>query len=297
MLKIHHLNCGSMCPFGGHYIDGFSHSTQAHLVCHCLCIETEQGLVLVDTGIGKNDINFKGQRINPIIKKLFNIQFREEDTALAQIERLGFTAEDVTHIVLTHLDFDHAGGLADFPYAKVHVLRSELEASLHPNNWMDRNRYRKDEINSKFNWETYESQGEKWLGFECVRNLQGLPPEILLVPLQGHSRGHCGIAIDTRDGWLLHAGDAYFYRGEMDLNDYHCTLGLRLFQDFMDEDYSLRIWNQKRLRKLNIEQGGNVKIFCSHDAIEFENLLRESSHDFDLFHLKEVNYPEYQLHH
>lgn len=300
MLKIHHLNCGSMCPLGGKYLDGFSHTTHAHLVCHCLAIETDQGLVLVDTGIGTNDIKTRGQKINPLFKRLLNVQFREEDTALAQIERLGFQAEDVTHIVLTHLDFDHAGGITDFPYAKVHVLRSELEAALHPTNWLTRSRYSRykghkwDEI---INWVTYEPTGEKWLGFESVRNLEGLPPEILLIPLTGHTKGHCGIAVDTHDGWLLHAGDAYFYRGEMDLDQYHCTTGLRLFQKIMDVDHKSRLWNQRRLRKLNNEHGGHVKIFSAHDAIEFENLLRESQKDFEMFHLKEVNYPDYHLHH
>ena len=38
-----------------------------------------------------------------------------ETTALKQLEALGFAAGDVRHIVTTHLDLDHAGGLPDFP--------------------------------------------------------------------------------------------------------------------------------------------------------------------------------------
>ncbi|MGP3965322.1 hypothetical protein ACTWPT_56180 [Nonomuraea sp. 3N208] len=45
-----------------------------------------------------------------------------------------------------------------------------------------------------------------------MRQLNGLPPEILLIPLAGHSRGHSGVAVDTGATWLLHAGDAYFFR-------------------------------------------------------------------------------------
>lgn len=297
MLKVHHLNCGSMCPFGGKYIDGFSHASHAHLVCHCLAIQTDRGIILVDTGLGTHDVFSNGEAFNPFFKRMLNMKFREEDTALAHIERLGFVAEDVTDIVLTHLDFDHAGGLTDFPNARVHVLDSELKAALNPNSWLAKNRYRNEQFRSVTNWSTYESKGENWLGFECVRNLSGLPPEILLVPLRGHTTGHCGIAIDTHDGWLLHAGDAYFYRGEMDLDDYHCTPGLRLYQNIMQVDHKMRIWNQKRLRKLNREQGGQVKIFSAHDAIEYENLLRDDSRDFELFHLREVNYKNYETFH
>ena len=55
-----------------------------------------------------------------------------ETTALAQLEGLGFSASDVRHIAITHLDLDHSGGLPDFPDADVHVLAPELEAALHP---------------------------------------------------------------------------------------------------------------------------------------------------------------------
>lgn len=297
MLKVHHLNCGSMCPLGGKLYDGFSHGLHAHLVCHCLCIETDQGLVLVDTGIGHMDIISPDRRLSPLLRKLLNVQLDEEDTAIRQIEKLGYSAKDVRHIVVTHLDFDHAGGFSDFPQAKVHVLRSELEAARHPNSWLAKNRYRHDQWDMEKNWVTYEPHGEKWLGFECVRNLKGLPPEILLVPLKGHTLGHCGIAVDTHKGWLLHAGDAYFYRGEMDIEEYHCTPGLRAYQKLMEVDRAARLWNQKRLRKLNRDQGGHVKIFCAHDAVEFENRLRENPLDFELFHLREVNYSDYHEHH
>lgn len=32
---------------------------------------------------------------------------------------------------------------------------------------------------------------------------------VFLVPLEGHSRGHCGVAVKIKDGWLFHCGDAY----------------------------------------------------------------------------------------
>lgn len=49
-MPIHHLNCGCMCPLEGALFDGFSQGLTSRLVCPCLLIETNQGLVLVDTG-------------------------------------------------------------------------------------------------------------------------------------------------------------------------------------------------------------------------------------------------------
>ena len=49
---------------------------------------------------------------------------------------------------------------------------------------------------------------------------------MLLVPLAGHTWGHSGVAIaEDGGGWLLHAGDAYFYRGEVGSEHYECPPG------------------------------------------------------------------------
>lgn len=106
-MRIHHLNCGCMCPIGGPLFDGFSRGPTACLVCHCLLVETEQGLVLIDTGFGQRDVKAPLSRLSPFFMNLNRIQFERKYTALHQVERLGFSASDVRHIVLTHLDFDH----------------------------------------------------------------------------------------------------------------------------------------------------------------------------------------------
>lgn len=51
-------------------------------------------------------------------------------TAIRQIEALGFSPADVRHILLTHMDVDHTGGIADFPAAKVHVYAKEHAAAM-----------------------------------------------------------------------------------------------------------------------------------------------------------------------
>lgn len=119
-MRVHHLNCGTDCPVGGTLFDGRSTGPLAHLVCHCLLIETDRhGLVLVDTGFGLKDVHHPHRwpepRIPLFFRSLLNIRLREAGTAARQVEALGFARSDVRHIVLTHLDFDHAGGLEDFP--------------------------------------------------------------------------------------------------------------------------------------------------------------------------------------
>ena len=56
-MQIHHLNTGTMCPMGRRLVNGTGSLFQrARLVCHCLLVETDDGLALVDTGIGLGDI-------------------------------------------------------------------------------------------------------------------------------------------------------------------------------------------------------------------------------------------------
>lgn len=270
-MRIHHLNCGCMCPVGGRLFDGFSRGLTARLACHCLLIETDSsGLVLVDTGFGTRDLAEPSARLSGFFRALNNIRYSHSLTAKAQIEAVGFSASDVRHIVLTHLDFDHAGGLEDFPGARVHLLQREMDEARAPGGFIATNRYRVQQWDGVTDWRLYRPEGEGWFGFDRTRELDGLPPEILMIPLPGHTLGHAGIALDTGSGWLLHAGDAYFYRDEVGQAQRHCTPGLRFYQRMMEVDRTARLSNQARLRALSIQPDADVRMFCSHDAKEFE---------------------------
>jgi glyoxylase-like metal-dependent hydrolase (beta-lactamase superfamily II) len=245
-------------------------------------VESEAGLILIDTGLGVQDVQFPQQRLSSQFRFLAQPQLRLEETALHQIEQRGFSRTDVRHIILTHLDFDHAGGLSDFPQAKVHLLDEECQSALglgesslltQPLPWTQqfrhRYRYRSVQWIHQPQWIPYRVEGETWFGFECVRALEGLPPEILLVPLKGHTAGHTGIAIQTEQGWLLHVGDAYYHRDEMNKSP-RCPIGLSVVQRLGDVNRAVRQWNQERLRQLRHSHRDKVRIFCAHDPIEFE---------------------------
>jgi len=271
-MRVHLLNCGTHCPLGGALFDGESSALFARIPTHCLLIESESGLVLVDTGYGLRDVAHPHPRLPRIWRTLLNVRLRESDTALRQIEALGFSGRDVRHIVLTHLDFDHAGGVEDFPQARVHVMAAEWEAaSRKPRGFVANQRYRPRQWENVCDWRTYEEKGEQWFGFGTVRALDGLPPEILMVPLRGHTLGHAGVAVQTARGWLLHAGDSYLHRGQMQ-EPPHCPHGLALYQRIMDTDRVSRSRNQRRLRELKHGKGAGIVVFCSHDAVDIDEL-------------------------
>ncbi len=249
-------------------------------MCHCLLIETDAGLVLIDTGYGAQDVSRPRERLSNFFRALNRPQLRPDETALAQVRRLGFEPADVRHIVVTHLDFDHASGIEDFPNARIHVTAREKEVADQRRGgaFVSRKRYRPQQWDEAMNWSLYPlGGGERWFGFDAVRDLEGLPPEILLVPLAGHTWGHAGIAIREDDGrWLFYAGDAYFHHAEIDGENRTCPPGLRGYQRLMQVDAHARMANQRRVRALSSDHGDRVRIFCAHDLTEFEALTRHS---------------------
>lgn len=273
-MRVHHLNCISTCPLGGALMDGHTRGLRGRLACHCLLVEAGDTLVLVDTGFGLRDVARPAARLSRFFLALLAPEFREELTAIRQIERLGFEPRDVRHIVLTHLDFDHAGGLDDFPWAAVHLLAVERDSAMAQRTLLDRMRYRPQQWSTRGNWRVCgtDAGGERWFGFDCVRDLAGVPPEILLVPLPGHTLGHAAVAVRRSADWLLQAGDAYFYHAEMDLERPRCTPGLRFYQWMMEKDRGARLANQRRLRELKRAYGSEVHVTSSHDVAEFERL-------------------------
>jgi glyoxylase-like metal-dependent hydrolase (beta-lactamase superfamily II) len=274
-MRVHYLNCGTDCPVGGPLFDGFSKGPLAKLSCAAQLVETTAGLVLIDTGFGVQDVRKPHPRLSKFFHAMLNIRFRMEETAIHQVKALGFDPEDVRHIILTHLDFDHAGGIEDFPNARVHVMEAERDsAERKRRGFITRRRYRPVQWDDVRDWRTYAGGGERWFGFDAVRDLDGLPPEILMVPMPGHTWGHAAVAVDTGSGWVLNAGDAYFYRREMDPDRRRCTPGLRFYQTLMEVDRKQRFTNQERLRELKRSNGGEVTIFCSHDWKELEALQR-----------------------
>jgi glyoxylase-like metal-dependent hydrolase (beta-lactamase superfamily II) len=171
----------------------------------CTLVETSQGLVLIDTGPGLEDYARPHWMLR-LYRVIMQVRMDPQEAAIRQVARLGFQPEEVRDIILTHMHFDHCGGLPDFPWAKVHVHRREHESFTGKRHrWTD-TAYIPRHIARVPEWALYEEAGEKWYDFDAIR----LPfePQMWLIPLYGHSWGQCGVAVKLENGWFFNAADA-----------------------------------------------------------------------------------------
>jgi glyoxylase-like metal-dependent hydrolase (beta-lactamase superfamily II) len=247
-MKIHHLNCGTM-------------KLPSPMVCHVLLIETDNGLVLVDSGYGTDDCDHP-TRVGPT-RHMLRATLSRAETAAHQIERLGFRRDDVRHIVITHLDADHAGGLSDFPAAQVHVTSAEALGAIRAPSRREKIRYRSDQWAHKPTIVEHDPHGENWRGFAAAKELTEISPGIALVSLPGHTRGHACVAVDAGHRWVLHAGDAFYHHGTLDGTA--VPRGLAAMESLVAFDRKRVLDNHARLAELYRRQDPDLVIVCAHD--------------------------------
>jgi glyoxylase-like metal-dependent hydrolase (beta-lactamase superfamily II) len=253
MLRVYHLNCLTIVTPANDLVSG-----------HCLLLENKGKLALVDTGIGLSDCLRPTERIGQPLIDMVGYRFDENQTALRQIQALGLDPASVTDCIISHFDNDHIGGLPDFPQATVHAGIEEL-GNFHSGN----PRYLKLPLEHNPTVKAYSQSNVDWFGFEARSVNAGIDAEILLIPLFGHTLGHCGVAVKKIDGtWLLYAGDAYYLRAEL-TNPGHPVNELAKIRA---DDNDSRLASVDKIRKL-VNAHPGTEFFGYHDIEEFRRFV------------------------
>lgn len=123
-------------------LDSPSFTVQANLVMYGLegeltiplpayLIEHPKGLVLFDTGIVPQAID-DPRSVYGELADLIGLTGTPEQRLDRQIQALGYKLSDVTHVIASHLHFDHTGGLSLFPEAKFYVGQGEMPFAYWP---------------------------------------------------------------------------------------------------------------------------------------------------------------------
>lgn len=146
---------------------------------NCLLIETRAGRVLVETGIGER-LDAKGVAMRAY----------EGPAIVPALNAAGFRPETVDVVAMSHLHFDHAGGLllADgrraFPRATIVAQRAEWEVALGDNPRVAAS-YIQPELELVRDW-----GAAGWASGE-----REILPGVSVVPTGGHSMGHQAVVV------------------------------------------------------------------------------------------------------
>jgi len=256
-VKVHHLNCGTMHPGGA-----------PTMVCHVLLVETDNGLVLLDTGYGTHDCD-DHTRIGPS-RHYLKPTFDHGETAARQVERLGFTRDDVRHILVTHFDIDHIGGLSDFPDAQIHVTAAEVLGAVREPTFREKVRFRPAQWAHGPKLVEHTADGEKWRGFAAAKELDDISPGIVLVSLPGHSRGHACFAVDAGHRWVLHCGDAFYDSGTLGGRS-EIPRAVKILEPMLAFDRKQVRNNHARLAELYHRREPDLLMICAHDTSLYEH--------------------------
>ena len=156
---------------------------RVRLAMRPLLIRARGALVLVDTGIGrKQDAKFQD---------MYKVEHTNH--LVASLEKAGWRPEEVTHVVNTHLHFDHSGGntkrvesgrstdrlVPAFPNAKYYIQRREWEAATRPD-MRSRASYLQE------NFIPIQEAGQ----LELLDGDKEVAPGVTVVLTGGHTNGH-----------------------------------------------------------------------------------------------------------
>jgi glyoxylase-like metal-dependent hydrolase (beta-lactamase superfamily II) len=170
-----------------------------------------EGIVLIDTGYTSHIYDWIGLP-GFFYKRLLQPDLIPENEPIAILEKMGLSAADVRHVILTHLHPDHACGLTVFPNATIHASQETLLLWTCP-------RSIRDTLSGLFRRLLPPLATLKLRAFETSREMAGPlgtgmvfdlfgDESVLAVDLPGHMRGHSGVLFPTREKPLLYGVDA-----------------------------------------------------------------------------------------
>jgi glyoxylase-like metal-dependent hydrolase (beta-lactamase superfamily II) len=250
-MHVHHVNFGAM-----RHIPNDPNDTS---IVQCLILEDDQGMALVDTGLGLAEMQYPTELLGEQLYRGWGFYAAPRYAARVQLEQRGVNPRDIGHVVLTHADVDHAGGLVDFPDATVHLAAEEL-ASLDAAN----PRYLPNQFAHGPRFKPYGASADEWMGLPSRQLDLGFDADVRLLFLPGHTLGHCAVAIETDDGWVVHSGDVYYRRDEMDDDEAPVVSQAK----HACENDDLRRDSEARL-KAWVDENPTVPQFSTHDVREW----------------------------
>lgn len=174
-----------------------------------------RGIILFDTGYSAA-MPTSTDPVGRLYNKFLPFALAPQEACVHQLQHMGFDQSDVSAIFLSHLHPDHAGGLRDFPNAKIYLSRAAYLATLKRGFFSDcRAALIRDLIPPDLESRVHFVEDcadaalpRLWRHLDTGKDLFG-DGSLTAISLPGHAPGHHGLLLETQAGrQVLLAGDA-----------------------------------------------------------------------------------------
>ncbi|MDA3624077.1 N-acyl homoserine lactonase family protein [Saccharopolyspora sp. WRP15-2] len=212
-------------------------------------IEHDEGLMIFDTGLAADGAGDPAAAYGPVAEA-FQIDFPAEHRLDRQIEALGFQTSDVRQVIISHLHFDHTGGLVHFPGAEGFIGAGEMRYARTADPVLH-GFFREQDLDAaaKIRWRELPA------GYDHDVFGDG---SVTLLSLPGHTPGSLGLGLRFQDRYLVLSGDSAHLHGNVD-----ATIGMTLDADTVGKLDSLR-----KLRLL--ESRPDTTLWVNHDPADWQ---------------------------
>ena len=256
-VKVHVLDDGIFTTDAGNLFGENAKNAKIKGAMHAVLIDTGEALVLLDAGFGPELPEYLEDRY----------ELEREKNLMAHIEEAGYGPEDVTHVVLSHLDADHIGWALNppsFPNATVYVQEAALEEARQ----MPEGEGRREAVSV-----VEEGVEEGWC--ELLDGNAQIVEGVRVEVRSGHAEGH-------QISWIESEGDAVLFTADL------APGKVWLDPDLIGgADTAPEATRENRMEVLGEAEERGAPVILYHEPNDFLVTIRETEDGFEGLSLEE----------
>lgn len=215
---------------------------------YSVLIMHDDGPILIDVGLNPHGLTNPEEAWGPRAK-LIKPQLTKADDIRNRLKQLDLDISDIKMVILTHLHWDHTGGLRFFKNCPIIVQKAEIRFAFNPDSFVA-SQYMRNHFD--FNLSFQEIEGDKLIA-----------PGVSVIRTPGHTPGHQSILV------RLNSGRSYILPGDAICLEENLALKIP----------SSNVWSAEQainsIHKLeHLAHILDAEIFPSHDIVQWEQLKK-----------------------
>jgi len=216
-------------------------------VCSVLIIHDE-GPILIDTGLNPDGLTDPERAWGPRAK-IIQPELTKEDDIRSRLKQINLEVTDIKIVILTHLHWDHSGGLRFFGHCPVMVQKVEYRFAFNPDSFVS-GQYMRNHFDFPLNYNLLEGD-------------QIILPGMSVIKTPGHTPGHQSILVKMASGtFCIFSGDAIPLEENL-------TLKIPSSNNWNSQQAMDSIYRLEHLSRLL-----HADLIPSHDIVRWERLKK-----------------------